>query len=109
MLLQVPLRTGSTRAVGAVAAASDYFEFGWDLGDLLREARFDVDLLVPARLKRQLEQRAARPIAGIDEFDVVSMFARPIHGSLTVATEHESEQLGFVPAHQHVAWDCRRP
>ena len=111
--LQVPLLHGVTAAPTTPEFHADntpvFWNFGWDLVDLLRTAGFTVTVLVTDEFARVLSGRQPVPTPDGDIFDVADMvrFARP-HDMTVVATDRRASAMGWVPSHQFVTWECRK-
>ncbi len=110
--VQVPLLQGRTSVPAEPEFHQDhtlvFFRFGWDLTDALRTAGFDVDVLVTDQFRTMLSgDGTALPTDG--EFDVASLVEHARVSDLVgVANVDEAAQLGFLPPHQFVTWECRR-
>lgn len=113
MYLQVPLVYGRTMVPTTPEFHADntpvFFNFGWDLTDLVRAAGFRAQVLVTEGYRDLLAAPHVGPDPGdgfflrelienvrIDELDVVA------DGSVT-------SRIGFEPPHHFATWECLRP
>jgi SAM-dependent methyltransferase len=111
--LQVPLLHGATAAPSTPEFHADntpvFWNFGWDLIDMLRSAGFVATVLVTDEFARVLSGAAPVPAPDGDIFDVADMVRHARQGDLTViATDPQAARMGWLPAHQFVTWECRR-
>lgn len=111
MYLQVPLCQGSTKEPETPEFHADntkvFFNFGWDLTDMIRSTGFEVKVLLTEEFHQNLVNRSALPSARDPEFDLKSIWEMaPITALDVIADRRTSELLGFLPAHQFVTWEC---
>ena len=111
--LQVPLLHGLTAAPLTPEFHADntpvFWNFGWDLTDMLRAAGFAATALVTAEFERVLRGTAPLPAPDGDIFDVADMVRHARLGDLTVvADDRQASVMGWLPAHQFVTWECVR-
>ncbi len=111
--LQVPLVHGRTAAPTTPEFHADntpvFWNFGWDVIDLLRAAGFVVAVLVTDELSRVLRGRQPVPAPDGDIFDVADMVIHARTDDLTViATDAQAATMGWMPSHQFVTWECRK-
>ena len=111
--LQVPLLHGVTAAPTTPEFHADntpvFWNFGWDLVDLLRTAGFTVTVLVTDEFARVLSGRRPVPSPDGDIFDVADMVRHARPGDMTVvATNRQALAMGWRPSHQFVTWECRK-
>ena len=111
--LQVPLLHGVTAAPTTPEFHADntpvFWNFGWDLIDLLRAAGFVVAVLVTDEFSRVLSGRRPIPDPDGDIFDVADMVRHARPGDVTViASDAQAGSMGWLPSHQFVTWECRR-
>lgn len=114
MYLQVPLLHGVTQVPIEPEFHADntpvFFNFGWDLTDLVRAAGFDVDVLVTDEFRSWLAGDVPTPPEVGDGFRLDSLAEHVRLDDLTtVADRDQSAKLGFLPSHQFATWECRRP
>ena len=111
MYLQVPLCRGSTKRPEKPEFHADntkvFFNFGWDLTEMIRSAGFEVRVLVTEEFNSVLLDRETLPTILDPEFDLKSIWEMAPINALEVITDSQtSELLGFLPAHQFVTWEC---
>ena len=111
--LQVPLLHGVTAAPATPEFHADntpvFWNFGWDLTDMLRAAGFTATALVTAEFARVLRGQAPVPAPDGDIFDVADMVRHARSADLTVvATDAQAGAMGWLPSHQFVTWECTR-
>lgn len=119
MYLQVPLLHGVTREPLVPEFHADntkvFFNFGWDLLDRLRAARFTTSALVTDEWLAALTGLTPPPPDSGDEFSIgelVDVARRTLVGDrdvVSVADRQTSLRLGFLPPHHHVTWECVKP
>lgn len=114
MYLQVPLCRGTTAVPSSPEFHADntpvFFNFGWDLIDSIRNAGFDVRVLVTEEFFDELSDRRSPPHETHDGFDVPSMWAAARIEDLDVLADRASAtRLGLLPAHHFVIWECIKP
>ena len=112
--LQVPLLHGVTAAPATPEFHADntpvFWNFGWDLTDMVRAAGFTVTALVTANFAAVLTGQVPPPQPDGDIFDVVDMVRHARADDLTViATDVQATSMGWLPSHQFVTWECRKP
>lgn len=111
--LQVPLLHGVTAAPTTPEFHADntpvFWNFGWDLTDMVRAAGFTATALVTANFAAVLTGKVPPPEPDGDIFDVVDMVRHARPGDLTViATDAQATSMGWLPSHQFVTWECRK-
>ena len=86
-----------------------FWNFGWDLIDMVRAAGFTATALVTANFADVLSGRTPPPAPDGDIFDVDDMVrhARP-HDMTVIATDAQATAMGWLPSHQFVTWECRK-
>jgi SAM-dependent methyltransferase len=114
VFLQVPLLHGVTAAPTTPEFHADntpvFWNFGWDLTGRLRAAGFTTSVLVTSGFAALLTGRQPVPAPDGDIFDVADMVRHARPADLTVvATDAESISMGWLPSHQFVTWECRKP
>lgn len=112
--LQVPLLHGLTAAPATPEFHADntpvFWNFGWDLTDMLRAAGFVTTALVTAEFARVLTAAVPAPPPDGDIFDVADMVRHARVADLTViADDSQSARMGWLPAQQFVTWECVKP
>lgn len=111
MYLQVPLTRGVTQVPTTPEFHNDntpvFFNFGWDLTTAIRQAGFEVRILVTEEFRELLADRDHRPIATGDGFDLLSLWDEVNVDDLVVVADRDaSARLGLLPAHQFATWEC---
>ncbi len=114
MYLQVPLCRGTTAVPSEPEFHADntpvFFNFGWDLTKRIREAGFEVCVLVTQDYFDILSNRSQTPISTGDGFHLESLWSDVVLDDLSVvADSRTSQRLGFAPAHHFATWECIKP
>ena len=110
--LQIPLVYGATMVPTTPEFHADntpvFFNFGWDLTDMLREAGFTTTVLVTDAYRRLLT--SGEPgVSNGDGFNVDQLVAAARPGDLTVvADDAQSRLMGFEPPYHFSPWECLR-
>jgi SAM-dependent methyltransferase len=112
--LQVPLLHGVTAAPLTPEFHADntpvFWNFGWDLIDRVRAAGFETTVLVADGFARMLRGETSPPAPDGDIFDVADMVRHSRPADLAVvASGRQAARMGWLPEHQFVTWECRRP
>jgi SAM-dependent methyltransferase len=113
VLLQVPLLQPRTGVPPEPEYHEDhtlvYWRFGLDLTSLLREAGFEVAMLVTQDLAdRARAHDTCWPVVW-PEFDAPGLITAMTPEDLTaVASRREARRMGFVPSYMFVTWECRK-
>ena len=113
MYLQVPLVRGYTSAPTEPEFHADntpvFWNFGWDLTDMLRAAGFTTTVLVTAGFARLLTGEVPPPPPDPMDFDVADLVRRVRLDDLTIgADDAEAEAMGWLPPYQFATWECIR-
>ncbi|HRB04923.1 MAG TPA: methyltransferase domain-containing protein [Ilumatobacteraceae bacterium] len=113
VFLQVPLLHGVTAAPTTPEFHADntpvFWNFGWDLIDMVRAAGFTATVLVTKDFSRVLSGRQSVPAPDGDIFDVADMVRHARPDDMTViATDAQASSMGWLPSHQFVTWECRK-
>jgi SAM-dependent methyltransferase len=113
VFLQVPLLHGRTAAPTTPEFHADntpvFWNFGWDLTDMLRSAGFTTTALVTQQFAEVLRGQQQPPAPDGDIFDVVDMVRHARPADLTViANDQQATAMGWLPSHQFVTWECRK-
>lgn len=114
MFLQIPLVYGRTSVPSTPEFHADntpvFFNFGWDLTDMLRAAGFETTVLVPGSYHELLRGGRVDHDPATDGFHLDQLVEHVRVGDLVAVTDRRQERLlGIDPAHQHATWYCRRP
>lgn len=114
MFLQVPLCCGRTSVPLEPEFHADntpvFFNFGWDLTDLIRSTGFQTVVLVNEEFFEILKDRRQPPAESADGFDLVSLWVdAPSDGIEVIADRRISRRLGLYPTHQFATWECIKP
>jgi Methyltransferase domain len=114
MYLQVPLARGQTSVPPMPEFHEDhtpvFFNFGWDLTDLVREAGFDTRVLVPVGYFEMLHGRRPfppSPAHGLDLDQLAS--AVRLHDLAVVMDDTQAAGLGIRPPFVFATWEAVRP
>ena len=112
MYLQVPLLRGNTAKPSKPEYHADntlvWWNFGWDLTAMLRQAGFTTTVLVTAAFARLLRGEDEVPLH-TDVFDVADMVRRARPDDLTVvADDAKAAAMGWLPPYHFVTWECIR-
>jgi hypothetical protein len=111
--LQVPLLEGVTIVPSEPEYHGDntlvHWRFGWDVADLMRQAGFQVAVLVTEPWRATLANRRS-PSVFDPEFDVPALVAHARPAELeSVASGAEAGLLGWRRGHQFATWECVKP
>lgn len=111
MYLQVPLGRGKTGVPLVPEFHADntkvFFNFGWDLTDLLRSAEFGVQVLITEEFLELMCADSSPPPSGDEQFDLRSLWEECRSSDLVVVADRPlSDRHGFLPCHQYVTWEC---
>jgi SAM-dependent methyltransferase len=114
MYLQIPIIRGATAAPTEPEFHADntpvFWNFGWDLTAMLREAGFVTTVLVTDEYAAVLRGRLPAPDPHGDGFDVDSLVAHARPDDLeVVADSAQSRSMGFEPCYHFATWECLRP
>jgi SAM-dependent methyltransferase len=114
MYLQVPLVYGATAAPTTPEFHADntpvFWNFGWDLTDLVRSAGFTTTVLVTDEYDKVLRGELSAPDPHGDGFHVDTLLEHVRVGDLTVAAnDAQSRLMGFEPCYHFATWECLRP
>ena len=114
MYLQIPILHGLTSAPTEPEFHADntpvFWNFGWDLTDMVRAAGFTTTVLVTHDNDAMLRGRLPIPPTTATSSIPTACVEHARPGDLTViATRAESQLMGFEPAHQFATWECLRP
>lgn len=118
MFLQIPLCQGTTSVPLTPEFHADntpvYFRFGWDLTDQVRNAGFEVDVLVTEQWRDVLRGDHPRLASNGDGFavedlmDSATTWIDATRDLVSVADQNLSLVMGFLPAYHFVVWRCRK-
>jgi SAM-dependent methyltransferase len=113
MYLQVPLVYGTTSVPVVPEFHEDdtpvFFNFGWDLTDMVRAAGFDARVLVPEGYGEMLHGRRPFPPSPAEGFHVDQLAADVRLDEVEVAiSEIEATALGIQPPYQFSTWEAIR-
>lgn len=114
MYLQVPLMRGRTAVPLEPEFHADntpvFFNFGWELTDMVRAAGFETRVLVPGQYLEVLRGGRTDHDPARDGFDLRDLVDAARVADLVAVTDATEDRLmGFEPAHQHATWECLRP
>jgi SAM-dependent methyltransferase len=114
MYLQVPLVYGRTMVPTTPEFHADntpvFFNFGWDLTDLVRAAGFTTRVLVTEGYERILRSGSTGHDPHVDGFHLPELVEHVRLDDLTVvADDEQSRRIGFEPPHHFATWECLRP
>ena len=114
MYLQVPLVYGATAAPTTPEFHADntpvFWNFGWDLTDLVRAAGFTTTVLVTNEYDQVLRGELDPPDPHGDGFHVDTLLEHVRVADLTaVADDEQSRRMGFEPCYHFSTWECLRP
>ena len=114
MYLQVPLVYGVTSVPIEPEFHADntpvFFNFGWDLTDLVRAAGFHTTVLVTEEYESVLRAGTTDHDANLDGFHLDQLVEHVRLDELTtVATPEDARLVGFLPGHHFATWECLRP
>lgn len=114
MYLQVPLVYGATAAPTTPEFHADntpvFWNFGWDLTDMVRAAGFKTTVLVTNEYDQVLRSELSAPDPHGDGFHVDTLLEHVRVDDLTVAADDaESRLMGFEPCYHFATWECLRP
>ena len=113
MYLQIPIVYGATAAPTEPEFHADntpvFWNFGWDLTDMVRAAGFTTTVLVTEEYDAVLHGRLPEPDPHGDGFHVDSLLAHARPDDLTaVADRTQSSLMGFEPCYHFATWECLR-
>lgn len=118
MFLQIPLCQGMTSVPLTPEFHADntpvYFRFGWDLTGQVRNAGFEVDVLVTDEWRDVLRGDLPRLASNGDGFAVEDLIdsATPwidtTRDLVSIADQNLSLRMGFLPPYHFVVWRCRK-
>jgi SAM-dependent methyltransferase len=114
MYLQIPIVYGATAAPTEPEFHADntpvFWNFGWDLTDMVRAAGFTTTVLVTEEYDKVLRGRLPEPDPHGDGFHVDSLLAHARPEDLAVvADQAQSRLMGFEPCYHFATWECLRP
>jgi len=114
MYLQVPLVYGATAAPTTPEFHADntpvFWNFGWDLTDLVRAAGFTTTVLVTEEYDNVLRGKLDAPDPHGDGFHVDTLLEHVRVDELTpAADEQQARLMGFEPCYHFATWECLRP
>jgi SAM-dependent methyltransferase len=114
MYLQIPIVYGATAAPTEPEFHADntpvFWNFGWDLTDMVRAAGFETTVLVPEEYDAVLRGRLPEPDPHGDGFHVDSLLEHARPDDLEVVADgSESRLMGFEPCYHFATWECLRP
>jgi SAM-dependent methyltransferase len=114
MYLQVPLASGQTSVPPVPQFHEDrtpvFFNFGWDLTDLVREAGFDTRVLVPVGYFKMLHGRRPFPPSPAHGLDLDALASAVRLDELAVVMDDtQAAGLGIRPPFVFATWEAVRP
>lgn len=119
VFLQIPLCQGTTSVPLTPEFHADntlvFFRFGWDITTLIRDVGFEVDVLVTSDWMDVLRGDHPRLVSNGDGFaveDLIDSAPRWIDVDadlVSIADQHTSSALGFLPPYHFVTWRCQKP
>ncbi len=114
MYLQIPLVYGETMVPTTPEFHADntpvFFNFGWDLTEMIRAAGFESSVLVTEEYEQLLRSGATDVADPGDGFHLAELIEHARLDDLTVVADREqARRIGFEPAHHFATWECLRP
>jgi SAM-dependent methyltransferase len=114
MYLQVPLVYGTTAPPATPEFHADntpvFFNFGWDLTDLLVDAGFTARVLVPDEYVELLAGRAPAPGSPAEGFHLDQLVADVRLSEIEAALDARTAgHLGIAPPYHFATWEAIRP
>ncbi len=114
MYLQIPIVYGATAAPIEPEFHADntpvFWNFGWDLTDMVRAAGFTTSVLVTEEYDAVLRGLLPEPDPHGDGFHVDTLLEHVRPGDLEVVADRaQSRLMGFEPCYHFATWECLRP